>query len=560
MKDNNTPQGEKITIEEASNKGILEYRRETATPAQMEEVRKLREQLKATEKLQAAVTRPDGTMMTTEEIIIADAERNLSDAATLTIAAAIADANSALSPDSPLMEVTTEDIVIDTEALAKRLREEMEEIRHTYTSDHLLEDSDLPSISETLDHTKDQTTQTVAEPYQFFDTYHITGKSKDEMDALFKSVMEKVKARIAELTSTELERLKEEAEKEDLEHRADGTELPPALEAIVKEETASAVKGYMLQGQATSLLTKIRQTERNTKINLIDGTATITEGAMAVTLADYSSIKGLDTRTNMLLDALTFVLTQSGARGVEVSMPLDYYMDLRGLKDRKEVRKQVDEDLEILFRASISFREKRRGKDGVNYKDIRVCQDKGIYNGIIQFTFGEKFYNILKKYPLMPIPSQLWRINPKYNPNSYHLLRKLTEHKNMNMGKKNEDIISVKSLLSSCPYLPNHEDVKGSTDRHVKDRIITPFKRDLNVLNPTLTWEYCHQNGTPIEDIKQVEATYKSFSETLIHVFWKDWPDQTPRLERKQALLEAPKEKKKRGRKPKTKHPEADGE
>jgi hypothetical protein len=220
-------------------------------------------------------------------------------------------------------------------------------------------------------------------------------------------------------------------------------------------------------------------------------------------------------------------------------------MTKRGLKDKKEARKQATDDLETLFNAKISFKEKRKKGQEQDFHDIRIIDSKGIRKGIINVTFGTAFYNILLGYPVMPYPAQLWTLNSKRNPNSFYLLRKIAEHKNMNVGKRNEDIIAVKTLLAVAPNLPSYEEVMGA-DRHLDQRIIQPFERDMDALEDTLTWTYCHSKTRPLTEEELSSMSYDTFISLLIKISWKQYPDQTARLERKAERLEQAEQAKKR--------------
>ena len=102
----------------------------------------------------------------------------------------------------------------------------------------------------------------------------------------------------------------------------------------------------------------------------------------------------------------------------------------------------------------------------------------------------------------------------------------------MNAGKKNEDIISVETLLSCASALPSYDEVMAG-DRHISARIIEPFQRDMNALLPTLQWEYCKKDtGAPLSD-DEIELSYYTFKNLNVHVTWLNYPDQTKRLERK---------------------------
>ena len=289
---------------------------------------------------------------------------------------------------------------------------------------------------------------------------------------------------------------------------------------------------YIHQGTVSNALTKIRANKRNTTIDLL-GTATIKSGDFTITIPEFAKNKAPRTSTYQLLDALTVKLTETGAKSPVVVLPLDDYMRMRGLTDRKEARKQAVEDLEILFSDRISGKEKRTKEQEKAFFDMRIIDFKGIdKKGNITVTFGTAYYNIHKNYPVMYYPPQLWLLNGKRNPNSYYLLRKISEHKNMNVGKKNEDIIAVKTLIANAPTLPSYAEVMD-TDKHLSQRIIEPFERDMDTLADTLTWEYCHSNGEPLKKEELDNLNYDTFIGLMIKTAWTYYPDQTARMERK---------------------------
>ena len=301
------------------------------------------------------------------------------------------------------------------------------------------------------------------------------------------------------------------------------------------------------QGTATNTLTKI-STIRNKSIIVDDitGQAVIERGGLTVNIADYVS-KGIKIKasTHRLLDALTARFTESGAKSSTVQMPLKEYMELCGLKDEKEARKQVKEDLEALYALTLSF--KGKGKNALDFVDFRLCDYKGITNGVIIFNYSLPFYGVLKQYPIMRLPTEYFKLNAKRNPNSAYFLRKISEHKNMNSTKPNENIISVQTLLNSTDELPKYEDI-ASTGQ-IEQRIIKPFERDLDALSEVLKWEYCHSNGDPLTDSELYNMDYALFSTLLIKVEWRDYPEIVAQkaLERK-ANANAKKAPRKRGR------------
>lgn len=310
---------------------------------------------------------------------------------------------------------------------------------------------------------------------------------------------------------------------------------PIPAPARIEQQPYSTIR----QGTSTNALTKFRAiTGKTATIDSVTGTATIKQGNFTLTIPNYEQLAGLKTSTYQLLDAITVALTESGAKSPTVILPLSEYMKRRGLKDRKEAKNQAKADMEILRQASFTWEEKR-GKNTNSFTFVNLADSGEIRrNGDIVFTYGNTFYNVLLGYPVMPYPSQLQTLNSKRNPNSYYFLRKIAEHKNMNIGKKNEDIIAVKTLLAVAPFIPSYDEVMQSKGRALTRQIIEPFERDLDALEETLSWTYCHSNNAPLTDEELATLSYDVFKDLLIHTEWKDYPDQTARLQRKAEAIE----------------------
>ncbi len=310
---------------------------------------------------------------------------------------------------------------------------------------------------------------------------------------------------------------------------------PIPAPARIEQQAYSTIR----QGTSTNALTKFRAiTGQTATIDSVTGTATIKQGNFTLTIPNYEQLAGLKTSTYQLLDAITVALTESGAKSPTVILPLSEYMKRRGLKDRKEAKNQAKADMEILRQASFTWEEKR-GKNTNSFTFVNLADSGEIRrNGDIVFTYGNTFYNVLLGYPVMPYPAQLQTLNSKRNPNSYYFLRKIAEHKNMNIGKKNEDVIAVKTLLAVAPFIPTYEEVMQSKGRALTRQIIEPFERDLDALEETLSWTYCHSNNAPLTDEELATLSYDLFKDLLIHTEWKDYPDQTARLQRKAEAIE----------------------
>ena len=331
-----------------------------------------------------------------------------------------------------------------------------------------------------------------------------------------------------------------------------GVDVDRAVNAI---ESRVTILGYgkpyyIRQGTVSNELTKIKAKKQNTVIDYL-GTATITSGDFQLVMPEFTNQKAPKATTCQLLDALTVKLTEAGAKSPTVVLPLEEYMRLRQMKNRKEARQQVVDGLESLFCERLSGIEKRGKEQEKAFFDMHIIDFKGIdKKGNITVIFGTAYFNLLKTYPVMYYPPQLWLLNSKRNPNSYYLLRKITELKNMNVGKKNEDIIAVKTLLANTPDIPSYEEVM-SGNRNIQDRIISPFERDMDALADTLSWEYCHSNGEPLNQDELDNMNYDTFISLMVKTSWTYYPDQTARLERKAERIEKAKTTRKRATKKK---------
>ena len=282
----------------------------------------------------------------------------------------------------------------------------------------------------------------------------------------------------------------------------------------------------MRNGTATNQLMKIppKKKQQEAKLDVLTNTAKFKHDNFLVTFEKFSEIQGLRTSTKKLLDELMIKFTEGNGKSLIVNLSLDEHMNMRGLKDEKEARKQVKEDLETLSNMTLTFNQKINGKPK-DFLNLKIIGTHGIKNGIISAAFDIGFHELILKYQPMPIPQAFLALNDKHNPNAYLLGRRISLHKNMNYGTKNEDIISVRTLLETCPDIPAKEEV-AQKDRMYKQKIIEPFEIGMNALEETkiFTWEYCHSKGEPLTDEELKTMDYEVFINLLIKITWTDYP------------------------------------
>ena len=316
------------------------------------------------------------------------------------------------------------------------------------------------------------------------------------------------------------------------------SKLYPGQE-IIPAETPKEIEGFYLLAQSpiSNQLTK-KLTERIAKPAQFDlyGNASIIGDDFRLFVKGYAELlNGVKDTAAMLLDSLMITATKKGMKDTLVVLPLNEYMEMRGLKDEKETRRQVKRDINALER--ISFEYKGTGKNKGAWLNVSIYGGtKGqIKNGDIVFRFNQDFFDSFKegagnKYLFMYFPHEALTGRIKENPWKFWLGRQISLHKRMNIGKPNEDTISVQTLIEACPNYPTYEKVMNE-DRAISRRIIEPFDRDLTALEPSITWEY--------QGLSESPQTYQEFINAKIIIHWATYPDTTKLSE----------EKKKRARK-----------
>lgn len=309
---------------------------------------------------------------------------------------------------------------------------------------------------------------------------------------------------------------------------------PPATELIM---------GYarLLQGPLSNAAARARLTPASTvSLDRTTGEARKAVGKYTITLDNFSELtRGLNDTAHMLLDALIMQFTASPPRNGIIELPLRDYMEMRGLKNEKEARKQIKDGLEALRNCKITG-PKGYGKNKGEYLNITLYGGAGVYgirNSIITFSIGGVFQAALMGYMPMFFHVDLLKIDTSRYKHAYGMGRYIYEQKYINAGKPREDLIKIKSLLAACPNLPAYEDLDKSKGE-ITRKIIDPFMNNMNHLEDIglLTWKLCHNQGQPLtpdeeEAYRDGGLTYAIFEDLYIKVDLKEYPSQARRIE-----------------------------
>lgn len=293
------------------------------------------------------------------------------------------------------------------------------------------------------------------------------------------------------------------------------------------ENDTVAQYSNILQGKATNSLSKVSKKSMKYD-NRINVSSTIHNEVMI--RLENSEALNLNVQTHKVLDALILKLTSNFSTGNKatsdrinkyriVNLSLDEYMNLCGLKDRKEAKKQLKAAIQSIYNISMKWSEvSYEGKKKVERNwQVRVADAMGeewfeepVKRSGVTFKFAFDIADYLSHAYIMPYPEKLFQINSRYNPHAYYLGRKLVDHYNQNQGKKNGNRILVSTLLKCLPDLPKYEDTE-----HVFQLIMSPFDRDLDALVDDYGilrfWEYCDKDGVTISEDQLKNVDYSTW-------------------------------------------------
>ena len=295
----------------------------------------------------------------------------------------------------------------------------------------------------------------------------------------------------------------------------------------------------MLHGPILNKFALMRATPERPGDAVVDkltGVARIQRDGLALTIDGFMELtRGLTDTAHMLFDALLMKFTEGPPADKVIELPLREYMDKRGLKDEKEARKQVKEDLEAIRNCYVDgpkgYMKKGEGLQAYFFGGL-----KGILNSVITFSVSDGFYKLLLEYPVALYPETMLKIDTKNYKHAYPLCRYIYDMKRINAGKGHEDIYSIKALLAACPSLPRYEELDKSKGE-ISRKIIEPFLNNLNHLEDMglFAWTFCHSHGAALsleeEEQAELEGIPYSLFETLnIKITFKAYPSQEKRI------------------------------
>ena len=211
---------------------------------------------------------------------------------------------------------------------------------------------------------------------------------------------------------------------------------------------------------------------------------------------------------------------------------------LRVKRTLDNARRKVQKDLELLYNASISWKEKVKGKDA-DFADVRILGGKGIKAGRINIEFSLSLAKYLIQLPLALYPPALLSLDERNN-NAYNIGLKMAFHysNDNNQIRGTAPLLKVKTLLE-CTNLPTISEVR-TQEGSWRYRIKEPFETALDALTGCGVledWRYSHSKG---EEMTDEEATtwgsFEEWADRLVHFILRNAPRLRTREAEKKAL------------------------
>jgi hypothetical protein len=246
--------------------------------------------------------------------------------------------------------------------------------------------------------------------------------------------------------------------------------------------------------------------------------ARTTKGEFELEIKNYNEIAQSGVSTAAFQFLLCLLATYRKSPSNEVIMTLDEYKQMRELTHSPETRIQVDQCLKTLERISIAGynivwrKDKKTGQNKRVKRQVYMTRIIGAWDltddDVIRVELVNEFIETFNINQIMNIPRQSLTENAKKNPNTPHFIYYIAENFRLNRDRPNRvKTITIKTMLEKTPELPTYQDVM-SGNRRVRDRIITPFFRDLDVI----------ADISYAVTVDNIDVTYKRYS-----LSWNDF-------------------------------------
>lgn len=333
------------------------------------------------------------------------------------------------------------------------------------------------------------------------------------------------------------------------------------------EEAYRIVSTYspILHGKATDTIA--RMNGRQARPNPLNNTASLDKDDVKLLIKNLDTLSGtLGVSTHKLLSTAIAEFTaenhtdgeERSLRQAKVSIPLREYAikcgcDItehptftpeeaeqeakRAKRALDNFRRKVKKDLELLYNASVSWKETVRGNER-DFAEVRILGGMGLKSGYITLEFTVTMAEYLIQLPLTQYPQALLKLDER-NSNSYNIGLKMSEHYSNynNQIRGTAQLLKVETLLryTDLPTIETIREQRTSWEARIKE----PLEKALDILTECgllEDWRYSLKKGAELSDDQLEELTnYRTWAEKLIWFKLRNAPDLIKKLPDKNA-------------------------
>lgn len=240
-----------------------------------------------------------------------------------------------------------------------------------------------------------------------------------------------------------------------------------------------------------------------------------------------------DENTKRTLDIILTHFKENGCKYPDNSFSIEYFMSMSRFTSKREAITALNQAFNILQHTIVYVKSVGVQKYWNNifnrdiklFKELSFTKRKG--QKICHYEFYEDYFDIIKSWNTgVPVSVKLLKLGLKYS-HAYYLGRRLFNHSKMNASAKNQNFISVKSVLEALPTLPKENDVDIY---NLKKQIQIPFEESLEklvkeeILTPNYT--FYNKGKEPLTNTQLCSMNFKLFKNLYLEFELADYEQQ----------------------------------
>lgn len=191
----------------------------------------------------------------------------------------------------------------------------------------------------------------------------------------------------------------------------------------------------------------------------------------------------------------------------EIEFTVKEFADICNLKDRDNAKRLIEKDLFNLFCVRCEWQG----------QEIFIIEDYGKGRGKFVVILHEAFAGILMaKKGVVLLPYSYFEVSLNRTCEAPGWLYFLVCQSLINSRHTNKNRVSVNSLLVRSSLM-GIDEIRQTSNCSVKERVIVPLLRNLNVLKETVDLQYFTKSGKQLTERQLQNLTYDELIKVIIH-------------------------------------------